>query len=86
MEEPPMSLTTLLKAHGDKGPHLFWREDLGQCHNPTVGCWCCICSGFMCGCPCHTGKYEKPGYDDDDPARYIQDQQWEKNWQRRFKP
>jgi len=33
--------------------HPFWREDLGEPHNPRYGCWCAVCSGFMCGCPCH---------------------------------
>ena len=33
--------------------HRYWREDLREPHNPDSGCWCAVCSGFMCSCPCH---------------------------------
>jgi len=36
--------------------HRNWREDLGRCHVPVAGCWCCVCKGFWCGCSCHNEK------------------------------
>lgn len=28
-------------------------------HNPQWGCWCDVCSGNMCGCPCHKTQSPK---------------------------
>ncbi len=42
----------------DYKDHPFLREDLGEPHNPRYGCWCAVCSGYMCGCPCPKEKKE----------------------------
>ena len=43
--------------------HYFWRKDLNEPHNPRDGCWCAVCSGFMCGCPCHKSSMFKETVD-----------------------